>query len=150
MEIEILFVFVIVIVMLVVIVMSISHDNSNRNRNRNSNSNSNSNRKSEGRPDAARVSQWSSCDLHCLDWNETDVNLLVTGTADGECFVFDRRKMHRDKGSAGVGLEKSGVERRGEGGEVRRGVSRRDEGSAGAGETLQLDQTNLTLLEPRH
>ena len=28
--------------------------------------------------------KWSSCDLHCLDWNETDTNLLVTGTADGE------------------------------------------------------------------
>jgi len=49
--------------------------------------------------------QWSQCDLHCLDWNETDVNLLVTGTADGETFVFDRRKLQRDKGS-GAALHK--------------------------------------------
>jgi len=40
------------------------------------------------------------------------VNLLVTGTADGETFVFDRRKIHRENViyillvaiSSGVGL----------------------------------------------
>jgi hypothetical protein len=32
-----------------------------------------------------------------LDWNEQDEQLLVTGTADGETCVFDRRKLHRDK-----------------------------------------------------
>ena len=37
-----------------------------------------------GREPTLGMPKRSKCDLHCLDWNATDVNLLVTGTADGE------------------------------------------------------------------
>uniref|UniRef100_A0A7S4L2N7 Histone-binding protein RBBP4-like N-terminal domain-containing protein n=1 Tax=Guillardia theta TaxID=55529 RepID=A0A7S4L2N7_GUITH len=37
-------------------------------------------------------------DLHCVDWNPSDLNLLVVGTASGATFVVDRRKIGGGEG----------------------------------------------------
>eukprot|EP00281_Chroomonas_sp_CCMP1168_P031913 CAMPEP_0206242778 /NCGR_PEP_ID=MMETSP0047_2-20121206/17240_1 /ASSEMBLY_ACC=CAM_ASM_000192 /TAXON_ID=195065 /ORGANISM="Chroomonas mesostigmatica_cf, Strain CCMP1168" /LENGTH=430 /DNA_ID=CAMNT_0053667823 /DNA_START=25 /DNA_END=1317 /DNA_ORIENTATION=+ len=46
------------------------------------------------------VPKWCDVDLHCVDWNAADENLLVTGGADGGTFVFDRRKVEGQGGKA--------------------------------------------------
>ncbi|KAI4329156.1 hypothetical protein L6164_021449 [Bauhinia variegata] len=38
-------------------------------------------------------------DLHCVDWNAHDTNLILTGSADNTARMFDRRKLN----TAGVG-----------------------------------------------
>ncbi len=35
--------------------------------------------------------QWSSCDLHCLDWNDSDVNLL--GVCGLKLLVYEALKL---------------------------------------------------------
>ncbi|XP_031092989.1 WD-40 repeat-containing protein MSI4-like [Ipomoea triloba] len=46
-----------------------------------------------------KVEKAHSADLHCVDWNPFDVNLILTGSADNTVRMFDRRKLT----SGGVG-----------------------------------------------
>lgn len=44
--------------------------------------------------------KWCTVDLHCVDWNAAQDDLLVTGDANGATFVFDRRKIKGPNGEA--------------------------------------------------
>jgi len=44
--------------------------------------------------------KWCTVDLHCVDWNQEQLDLLVTGDANGATVVFDRRKMSGPNGEA--------------------------------------------------
>ncbi|KAI5665461.1 hypothetical protein M9H77_15314 [Catharanthus roseus] len=46
-----------------------------------------------------KVEKAHSADLHCVDWNPHDVNLILTGSADNSVRMFDRRNLT----SGGVG-----------------------------------------------
>mmetsp|Transcript_2585 Transcript_2585/g.7191 ORF Transcript_2585/g.7191 Transcript_2585/m.7191 type:complete len:362 (-) Transcript_2585:425-1510(-) len=48
--------------------------------------------RSGGTP-VTKVLPWCQVDLHCVDWNAADNNLLVTGTADGSTYILDRRQV---------------------------------------------------------
>ncbi|VFQ81360.1 unnamed protein product [Cuscuta campestris] len=47
-----------------------------------------------------KVEKASNADLHCVDWNPHDHNLIITGSADSSICLFDRRSLS----SNGVGL----------------------------------------------
>ncbi|RYR77143.1 hypothetical protein Ahy_A01g001610 [Arachis hypogaea] len=42
---------------------------------------------------AVKVEKAHDADLHCVDWNFHDVNLILTGSADNSVRMFDRRKL---------------------------------------------------------
>ncbi|KAL0380500.1 UNVERIFIED_CONTAM: WD-40 repeat-containing protein MSI4 [Sesamum angustifolium] len=46
-----------------------------------------------------QVEKAHNADLHCVDWNPNDVNLILTGSADNSVRMFDRRNLT----SGGVG-----------------------------------------------
>ncbi|KAI4379984.1 hypothetical protein MLD38_006218 [Melastoma candidum] len=47
-----------------------------------------------------KVEKAHDADLHCVDWNPHDSNLILTGSADNSIHMFDRRKLASD----GAGL----------------------------------------------
>ncbi|KAL8171644.1 hypothetical protein V2J09_023448 [Rumex salicifolius] len=47
-----------------------------------------------------KVEKAHEADLHCVDWNPHDDNLILTGSADNSVHMFDRRSLT----SSGVGL----------------------------------------------
>ncbi|XP_031388956.1 WD-40 repeat-containing protein MSI4-like isoform X1 [Punica granatum] len=52
-----------------------------------------------GSSPVVKVEKAHNADLHCVDWNPHDVNLILTGSADNTIRMFDRRNLT----SAGVG-----------------------------------------------
>ncbi|GLU14317.1 hypothetical protein SLE2022_308930 [Rubroshorea leprosula] len=40
-----------------------------------------------------KVEKAHNSDLHCVDWNPHDVNLILTGSADNTVHMFDRRRL---------------------------------------------------------
>ncbi|KAM1011127.1 hypothetical protein ACFX13_047263 [Malus domestica] len=52
-----------------------------------------------GSSSAVKVEKAHDADLHCVDWNPHDVNLILTGSADNTIRLFDRRYLT----SGGVG-----------------------------------------------
>ncbi|KAJ9692061.1 hypothetical protein PVL29_011245 [Vitis rotundifolia] len=52
-----------------------------------------------GTTPAIKVEKAHNADLHCVDWNPHDINLILTGSADNTVRMFDRRKLT----SGGVG-----------------------------------------------
>ncbi|KAK9132716.1 hypothetical protein Scep_012244 [Stephania cephalantha] len=52
-----------------------------------------------GSTPAVKVEKAHNADLHCVDWNPHDVNLILTGSADNSVRMFDRRNLT----SGGVG-----------------------------------------------
>ncbi|KAK3410833.1 hypothetical protein EUGRSUZ_J02866 [Eucalyptus grandis] len=52
-----------------------------------------------GSSPAIKVEKAHHADLHCVDWNPHDVNLILTGSADNTVRMFDRRNLT----SGGVG-----------------------------------------------
>ncbi|KAK6284385.1 hypothetical protein POUND7_003337 [Theobroma cacao] len=48
---------------------------------------------------AVKVEKAHNADLHCVDWNPHDVNLILTGSADNTVHMFDRRNLT----SGGIG-----------------------------------------------
>ncbi|GAB2293386.1 WD-40 repeat-containing protein msi4 [Dionaea muscipula] len=52
-----------------------------------------------GTAPALKVERAHDADLHCVDWNPHDENLVLTGSADNSVHMFDRRKLT----SGGVG-----------------------------------------------
>uniref|UniRef100_A0A803NY41 Histone-binding protein RBBP4-like N-terminal domain-containing protein n=1 Tax=Cannabis sativa TaxID=3483 RepID=A0A803NY41_CANSA len=52
-----------------------------------------------GSSPAVKVEKAHDADLHCVDWNRHDVNLILTGSADNSIRMFDRRNLT----SGGVG-----------------------------------------------
>lgn len=52
-----------------------------------------------GSAPVTKVEKAHSADLHCVDWNPHDVNLILTGSADNSVRMFDRRNLT----SGGVG-----------------------------------------------
>ncbi|CAH9056049.1 unnamed protein product [Cuscuta epithymum] len=53
----------------------------------------------QGSAPIMKVKKAHNADLHCVDWNSFDVNLILTGSADNSVRMFDRRKLT----SGGVG-----------------------------------------------
>ncbi|XP_061952171.1 WD-40 repeat-containing protein MSI4-like [Populus nigra] len=53
-----------------------------------------------GTSPAIKVERAHNADLHCVDWNPQDDNLILTGSADTSVCMFDRRNLT----SNGVGL----------------------------------------------
>ncbi|KAK4481988.1 hypothetical protein RD792_012904 [Penstemon davidsonii] len=53
-----------------------------------------------GSSPVVRVEKAHNADLHCVDWNPTDVNLILTGSADNTVRMYDRRNLT----SGGVGI----------------------------------------------
>lgn len=53
-----------------------------------------------GSAPVTKVEKAHSADLHCVDWNPHDVNLILTGSADNSIRMFDRRSLT----SGGVGI----------------------------------------------
>ncbi|KAJ6435260.1 hypothetical protein OIU84_000455 [Salix udensis] len=53
-----------------------------------------------GTSPAIKVERAHNADLHCVDWNPQDDNLILTGSADASVCMFDRRHLT----SNGVGL----------------------------------------------
>ncbi|KAG6780424.1 hypothetical protein POTOM_013281 [Populus tomentosa] len=41
-----------------------------------------------------KVEKAHNADLHCVDWNPHDVNLILTGSADNSVHMFDRRNLN--------------------------------------------------------
>ncbi|KAL9387932.1 hypothetical protein Peur_021056 [Populus x canadensis] len=41
-----------------------------------------------------KVEKAHNTDLHCVDWNPHDVNLILTGSADNSVHMFDRRNLN--------------------------------------------------------
>ncbi|KAK9274931.1 hypothetical protein L1049_022186 [Liquidambar formosana] len=52
-----------------------------------------------GSSPAVKVEKAHNADLHCVDWNPHDENLIITGSADNSVRMFDRRNLT----SGGVG-----------------------------------------------
>ncbi|KAK0598850.1 hypothetical protein LWI29_038570 [Acer saccharum] len=52
-----------------------------------------------GSTPAVKVEKAHTADIHCVDWNPHDVNLILTGSADNTIHMFDRRNLT----SGGVG-----------------------------------------------
>ncbi|CAL5211674.1 unnamed protein product [Lathyrus oleraceus] len=52
-----------------------------------------------GTTPAVKVEKTHDGDVHCVDWNTHDINLILTGSADNSVRMFDRRKLN----SSGVG-----------------------------------------------
>ncbi|XP_050381128.1 WD-40 repeat-containing protein MSI4-like [Argentina anserina] len=52
-----------------------------------------------GSSPVVKVEKAHDADLHCVDWNPNDVNLILTGSADNSVHMFDRRNLT----SGGVG-----------------------------------------------
>ncbi|CBI35947.3 hypothetical protein AAG906_029470 [Vitis piasezkii] len=52
-----------------------------------------------GTTPAIKVEKAHNADLHCVDWNPHDINLILTGSADNTVRMFDRRKLT----SGGIG-----------------------------------------------
>ncbi|KAK3220239.1 hypothetical protein Dsin_014209 [Dipteronia sinensis] len=52
-----------------------------------------------GSAPAVKVEKAHTADIHCVDWNPHDVNLILTGSADNTIHMFDRRNLT----SGGVG-----------------------------------------------
>ncbi|KAJ4952312.1 hypothetical protein NE237_029144 [Protea cynaroides] len=52
-----------------------------------------------GTSPAIKVEKAHNADLHCIDWNSHDENLILTGSADNSVRMFDRRNLT----SGGVG-----------------------------------------------
>ncbi|KAJ0076064.1 hypothetical protein Patl1_33494 [Pistacia atlantica] len=52
-----------------------------------------------GSSPAVKVEKAHNADIHCVDWNPHDVNLILTGSADNTVHMFDRRNLT----SGGVG-----------------------------------------------
>ncbi|GAB2228014.1 hypothetical protein Droror1_Dr00009843 [Drosera rotundifolia] len=42
---------------------------------------------------AVKVERAHDADIHCVDWNPHDENLILTGSADNSIHMFDRRKL---------------------------------------------------------
>ncbi|PAL64710.1 hypothetical protein CEJ83_20825, partial [Acinetobacter baumannii] len=40
-----------------------------------------------------KVEKAHDADLHCVDWNPLDDNLILTGSADNSVRMFDRRNL---------------------------------------------------------
>ncbi|KAI4324782.1 hypothetical protein MLD38_030238 [Melastoma candidum] len=53
-----------------------------------------------GSSPAVKVEKAHDADLHCVDWNPHDDNLILTGSADNTVRMFDRRNLT----SGGIGL----------------------------------------------
>ncbi|XP_019415490.1 PREDICTED: WD-40 repeat-containing protein MSI4-like [Lupinus angustifolius] len=49
-----------------------------------------------GSSPVVKVEKAHNADLHCVDWNPHDVNLILTGSADNSVCMFDRRKLTSD------------------------------------------------------
>ncbi|XWS12068.1 hypothetical protein CRYUN_Cryun37aG0058800 [Craigia yunnanensis] len=52
-----------------------------------------------GSTPAVKVEKAHNADIHCVDWNPHDINLVLTGSADNTVLMFDRRNLS----SGGVG-----------------------------------------------
>ncbi|KAK6128021.1 hypothetical protein DH2020_038224 [Rehmannia glutinosa] len=52
-----------------------------------------------GSSPVVKVEKAHNADLHCVDWNPNDVNLILTGSADNTVRMYDRRNLT----SSGVG-----------------------------------------------
>ncbi|KAL9169712.1 hypothetical protein ABFS82_04G096600 [Erythranthe guttata] len=52
-----------------------------------------------GSSPAVKVEKAHDADLHCVDWNPNDVNLILTGSADNTVRMYDRRNLT----SGGIG-----------------------------------------------
>ncbi|KAF1892384.1 hypothetical protein Lal_00010849 [Lupinus albus] len=46
-----------------------------------------------GSSPVVKVEKAHNADLHCVDWNPHDVNLILTGSADNSVCMFDRRNL---------------------------------------------------------
>ncbi|XP_058774193.1 WD-40 repeat-containing protein MSI4-like [Vicia villosa] len=46
-----------------------------------------------GTTPAVKVEKAHDGDVHCVDWNTHDINLILTGSADNSVRMFDRRKL---------------------------------------------------------
>ncbi|KAK4257785.1 hypothetical protein QN277_007326 [Acacia crassicarpa] len=46
-----------------------------------------------GSSPVVKVEKAHNADLHCVDWNPNDVNLILTGSADNSVRMFDRRNL---------------------------------------------------------
>ncbi|KAJ3694985.1 hypothetical protein LUZ60_000362 [Juncus effusus] len=55
-----------------------------------------------GNSPVIKVEKAHEADLHCVDWNSHDTNLILTGSADNTVKLFDRRKLISNGGSAPV------------------------------------------------
>ncbi|KAJ6842265.1 nucleosome/chromatin assembly factor group C [Iris pallida] len=53
---------------------------------------------------AVKVKKAHNADIHCVDWNPHDANLILTGSADNSVCLFDRRNL--TSGSVGSPLHK--------------------------------------------
>ncbi|CAK9174490.1 unnamed protein product [Ilex paraguariensis] len=53
-----------------------------------------------GSSPVVKVEKAHNADLHCVDWNPHDVNLILTGSADNSVRMFDRRNL---TSASGVG-----------------------------------------------
>ncbi|CAL5327876.1 unnamed protein product [Camellia sinensis] len=51
---------------------------------------------------SSRVEKAHDGDLHCVDWNSHDVNLILTGSADTSVRMFDRRNLTSGGGGSPV------------------------------------------------
>ncbi|XP_022844464.1 WD-40 repeat-containing protein MSI4-like isoform X1 [Olea europaea var. sylvestris] len=46
-----------------------------------------------GSAPVVKVEKAHEADLHCVDWNANDANLILTGSADNSICIYDRRKL---------------------------------------------------------
>ncbi|KAJ4771758.1 WD-40 repeat-containing protein MSI4 [Rhynchospora pubera] len=46
-----------------------------------------------GNTPSVKVERAQQADLHCVDWNAHDTNLILTGSADNSVYMFDRRNL---------------------------------------------------------
>ncbi|MBA0839893.1 hypothetical protein Goarm_005585 [Gossypium armourianum] len=46
-----------------------------------------------GSTPAIKVEKAHNADIHCVDWNRHDINLILTGSADNTIHMFDRRNL---------------------------------------------------------
>ncbi|PKI49068.1 WD-40 repeat-containing protein MSI4-like [Punica granatum] len=49
-----------------------------------------------GTSPAVKVEKAHNADIHCVDWNPHDSNLILTGSADNSIHMFDRRNLTSD------------------------------------------------------
>ncbi|KAK6148719.1 hypothetical protein DH2020_016244 [Rehmannia glutinosa] len=50
-----------------------------------------------GSSPVVKVEKAHKADVHCVDWNSSDVNLILTGSADNTVRMFDRRRLTSQK-----------------------------------------------------